>query len=140
MAENAEFLLHGLTPTDLRRKLAVHGAVGLGLLSYDGYHVMTSGKMERFVLLLHRLQNIMKREAFVNADLFIEKLAEKRDLSADEEIELKAKGTYKEKIDGAFCIIHTKHPQKTYGNVQDALREMERDDIICELQQATSKQ
>ncbi|CAG0905472.1 unnamed protein product, partial [Darwinula stevensoni] len=100
--------------------------VGLGLLS-----------MIAAMVLLPRLQIILKRGVFMDVDLFIEKLAVKGYLSADEQIELKAKGTYKEKIDGTLSILCKKHPKKTYDNVLDALREMGRDDIIKELQQPT---
>ncbi|CAG0885910.1 unnamed protein product [Darwinula stevensoni] len=93
--------------------------------------------MKPFALHLRRLQNIIKRDAPIEEDVFIEKMAEKMDLSLNQEEELKAKGTSEEKIDGIFFILRKKHPKKTYDNVLDALQEMQRGDIISKHLQAS---
>ena len=86
-------------------------------------------------LILKRLGNILKNKNItVDVNVFLEKLEEKGLIKTVEEEELKLKKRYRDKIDGAFSILLRRNPHKTWRHMKRILLEMDRGDILKEVQ------
>ena len=81
------------------------------------------------VAALRSLKSIFKdKETFIDTDLFLDKLAEKRLISVAEEMEFK-KLSYARQIDSAFFALLQRNPKPTYESVLEILEEMQRNDL-----------
>ncbi|CAG0894510.1 unnamed protein product [Darwinula stevensoni] len=66
----------------------------------------------------------------LDAPDFLAQLLQKDLITKVQDMELKAKSTYRDKIDGAFNVLFVKNPEPTYIKLQMILKELNREDIM----------